>query len=62
MREEDEKARLAKVEQKGKEEGKRELVIEMYKDELPIERIAKIAKLSIEQVEQIISGYERNKK
>jgi hypothetical protein len=30
--------------------------MEMYKDELPIERIAKIAKLSVEQVEQIISG------
>ena len=65
IREQDDKGRIAmaekKAKQKGKEEGKEEaeieLVIEMYKDGLPNDRIAKIAKMSVERVEQIIENY-----
>jgi predicted transposase/invertase (TIGR01784 family) len=65
MREQDDRGRIAMAEQKaqlkGKEEGKEEaeteLVIEMHKDGLPNDRIAKIAKMSIERVEQIIKNY-----
>ena len=60
MREEDERARFDKsnqiAERKGREEGKEELVIEMYLDNLPVERIAKIAKLTVGKVKQIIDN------
>jgi predicted transposase/invertase (TIGR01784 family) len=52
MREEDEKARLDKAEMKGKIE----LVIGMYEDRLDIERIAKIAKMTVQDVQQIIDN------
>ncbi|MDX2245874.1 MAG: Rpn family recombination-promoting nuclease/putative transposase, partial [Bacteroidia bacterium] len=61
MREEDERARLDKAKQEGKEEGKEEekeeIVIEMYADGLPVERIAKILKISVEKVLQIIENH-----
>jgi len=56
MREEDERARLDKAKQDGKEEGKEEIILEMYDDGLPVERIAKILKTSVERVQQIIEG------
>jgi predicted transposase/invertase (TIGR01784 family) len=58
MREQDDRGRMEKSLQKGIEKGKEkreiEFVIEMYKDGLPNERIAKIAKITIERVEEII--------
>jgi predicted transposase/invertase (TIGR01784 family) len=65
MREQDDKGRIAMAEQKalqkGLQEGEKkkeaEFVIEMHKDGIPNERIAKIAKISIERVEQIIKNY-----
>ena len=56
MREEDERARLDKSNQKAKEEGQTELIIEMYLDNISIERISKIAKLTVERVKQIIDS------
>jgi predicted transposase/invertase (TIGR01784 family) len=53
MREEDERARLEKAEQVGAEKEKMEMVIEMHKDGLSVDRIAKITKLTIERVSQI---------
>jgi len=50
MREEDEKARLDKA----KKVGKYELVIELYEDGMPIEKIAKLAKMSLEEVKEIV--------
>jgi predicted transposase/invertase (TIGR01784 family) len=62
MREQDDKGRIAmaeqKAQQKGEEKKETEFVIEMHKDGLSNERIAKIAKLSIERVEQIIKNYQ----
>ena len=62
MREQDDRGRIAMAEakalQKGREEGeeKKEIVfvVEMHKDGISNERIAKIAKISIEKVEEII--------
>lgn len=56
MREEDERARLDKAKQDGKEEGKEEIILEMYDDGLPVERIAKILKISVERFQQIIES------
>lgn len=56
MREEDERARLDKAKNDGKEEGKEEIVLEMHDDGLPVERIAKIVKMSIERIQQIIEN------
>jgi predicted transposase/invertase (TIGR01784 family) len=50
MREEDEKARLDKA----KKDGKYELVIELYEDGMPIEKIAKLSKMSVEEVKEIV--------
>ncbi len=52
MREEDERARLDKAEMKGKIE----LVIGMYDDGLDIDRIAKIAKMTNQEVLQIVKN------
>jgi len=52
MREEDEKARLDKAEMKGKIE----LVIGMYEDGLGLERIAKIAKMTAQEVQKIFDN------
>jgi predicted transposase/invertase (TIGR01784 family) len=57
MREEDDRARLDKAKQDGKEEGKEEIILEMYHDELPVERIAKILKIAVERVQQIIDSH-----
>jgi predicted transposase/invertase (TIGR01784 family) len=58
IREQDERGR----EEKARDDKERDMIIEMYKDDLTIERIARISKLSIEQVQQIIDEYKRNKK
>jgi len=50
MREEDEKARLDKA----KKDGKYELVIELYEDGMPIEKIAKLSKMTVEEVKEIV--------
>jgi hypothetical protein len=42
---------------KGKEKKETELVIEMYKNGILNEMIAKIAKISIEKAEEIIKNY-----
>ena len=47
------------AEEKGKNLKEKEIVIEMYKNNLPIELIVKITKLSTERVQQIISEYEQ---
>jgi len=52
MREEDERGRLDKA----RKDEKVELVIEMYNDGLEVERIAKISKLTIEEVKQIVEN------
>ena len=52
MREEDERARLDKAEMKGKIE----LVIGMYDDGLDVDRIAKIAKMTNQEVLQIVKN------
>jgi predicted transposase/invertase (TIGR01784 family) len=52
MREEDERARLDKA----KKDGKFELVVELYNDGMPIEKIAKLSKLAIEEVQQIVEN------
>lgn len=50
MREEDEKARLDKA----KKDGKYELVIELYEDGMPIEKIAKLSKMTLDEVKEIV--------
>jgi len=50
MREEDEKARLDKA----KKDGKYELVVELYEDGMPIEKIAKLSKMTVEEVKAIV--------
>lgn len=50
MREEDEKARLDQA----KKDGKYELVVELYEDGMPVEKIAKLAKMTVEEVRKII--------
>lgn len=55
MREEDERGRLDKA----RKDEKAELVIEMYNDGLEVERIAKISKLSVEEVKQIVENQPR---
>jgi predicted transposase/invertase (TIGR01784 family) len=61
MREQDDRGRMAKSLQKGIDKGKEkketELVIEMYKNGILNEMIAKIAKISIEKAEEIIKNY-----
>ena len=61
MREQDDRGRmeksLLKGIEKGKEEAETEFVIEMHKDGLTIDRIAKIAKISVEKVEEIIKKH-----
>jgi predicted transposase/invertase (TIGR01784 family) len=55
MREEDERARLDKA----KQEGKEEMILEMNEEGFSIEQIAKVAKKNISKIQQIIS---KNKK
>lgn len=55
MREEDERARLDKA----KQEGKEEMILEMNEEGFSIEQIAKVAKKNISEIQQIIS---KNKK
>jgi predicted transposase/invertase (TIGR01784 family) len=50
MREEDEKARLDKA----KKDGKYELVVELYEDGMPIEKIAKLSKMTVDEVKEIV--------
>ncbi len=61
MREQDDRGRVEKSLQKGIEKGEErretELVIEMHKDGITNDRIAKIAKISIERVEEIIKNH-----
>jgi predicted transposase/invertase (TIGR01784 family) len=61
MREQDDRGRIAMAEQKalqkGEEKREIEFVIEMHKDGLPNNRIAKIAKIALERVEEIIKNY-----
>jgi predicted transposase/invertase (TIGR01784 family) len=66
MREEDERARLDKAEQKGIlkgiqegiqkgiQDGKVEVILEMYNDGFPVEKIARLAKMTAQEVSQII--------
>lgn len=50
MREEDEKARIDQA----KKDGKFELVIELYEDGMHIEKIAKLSKMTVDEVQKII--------
>ena len=63
MREEDERAKNDKAVKNALKDGEQnketELVIEMYKDGLEDERIAKITKLTIEKVKAIIEQYKK---
>lgn len=58
MREEDERARLDKAEQKGLQkgiqEGKVEVILEMYNDGFPVEKIARLVKMTVQDVNHII--------
>jgi len=66
MREEDERARLDKAEQKGIlkgiqegiqkgiQDGNVEVILEMYNDGFPVEKIARLAKMTAQEVSQII--------
>jgi hypothetical protein len=57
MREQDDRGRMAKSLQKGEDKKETELVIEMYKNGISNGMIAKIAKIPIEKVEDIIKNY-----
>jgi predicted transposase/invertase (TIGR01784 family) len=57
MREEDERARLEKAEQKGEEKKALEFIIELWKDETPVPKIAKYVKISEEKILEIIKNY-----
>ncbi|MDX2282270.1 MAG: Rpn family recombination-promoting nuclease/putative transposase [Saprospiraceae bacterium] len=50
MREEDDRARMDKA----KKDGKIDLVIELYDDGMPVEKIAKLSKMSVEEVREIV--------
>jgi len=52
MREEDERARLDKA----KKDGKYELVVELFEDGMPIEKIAKLSKMTVEEVKEIVEN------
>ncbi|MDX2136113.1 MAG: Rpn family recombination-promoting nuclease/putative transposase [Saprospiraceae bacterium] len=52
MREEDERARLDKARQ----DGKAELVIGLFEDGMPAEKIANLSKMSVEEVMQIVKN------
>lgn len=52
MREEDEKARLDQA----KKDGKYELVIELYEDGMPVEKIAKLSKMTVEEVKRMVES------
>jgi predicted transposase/invertase (TIGR01784 family) len=56
MREEDERARLDKAEQKGKQEGKVEIILEMYGDGFPVDKIAKLVKMTVQEVDQVVEN------
>ena len=43
----------------GKKEARNELIIQMYEEGLPSEQIARIARLSVEEVEQIRDSAEK---
>jgi hypothetical protein len=62
MREEDERARLDKAEQKGKEESENNIILEMHKEGMSIENIVKFTKVTTAKVEQIINQEKKNKK
>lgn len=67
MREQDERGRMEKSLQKGIEkgklegkiEGKSEMVIELWLDGMPIDKIAKYAKITTTEVETIIEKYQQ---
>ena len=63
MREQDEKGREQKAEQRGEQKGEQkketQLVIEFWKNGVPIEIIAKSTKLKVEQVQEIINEQEK---
>jgi predicted transposase/invertase (TIGR01784 family) len=61
MREQDDRGRVEKALQKGEENKEIELVIEMHIDGLSNDRIAKIAKISIERVTEIIENHKNTK-
>lgn len=52
MREEDEKARLDQA----KKDGKYELVVELYEDGMPVEKIAKLSKMTVEEVKRMVES------
>jgi predicted transposase/invertase (TIGR01784 family) len=56
MREQDERGRVEKATQDAKNDKVVEFILEMHAEELPIAQIAKIAKLTIEQVTEIIEN------
>lgn len=56
MREEDEKARIDQA----KKDGKYELVIELHEDGMPIEKIAKLSKMTIDEVKKVIEDRTTN--
>jgi predicted transposase/invertase (TIGR01784 family) len=63
MREEDERARLDKAEQKGKEDGKEErdieIILEMDKEGFTIPQIARVTKKTEKEVSQIIESHRK---
>jgi predicted transposase/invertase (TIGR01784 family) len=65
MREEDERSRLDKAEQKGKEEGiietQKETVLKPYSKGKSAQEISDFLDIPIETVQQIINEYEKNK-
>ena len=61
MREQDERGREEKAEERGKEKGENNIIVEMHKEGLSTESIIKITKVQRERVQQIIEEYEKNK-
>ena len=49
-----EKKGLQKGLQKGKQEGKVEVILEMYDDGFPVEKIARLVKMTVQDVNHII--------
>jgi predicted transposase/invertase (TIGR01784 family) len=56
MREEDDRARMDKA----KKDGKIDLVVELYGDGMPVEKIAKLSKMTVEEVREIVEQQTNN--
>jgi predicted transposase/invertase (TIGR01784 family) len=54
MREQDERGRVEKARRDARQDTKHQLILEMYSEKIPVAQIAKISKLTIEEVMDIV--------